>query len=191
MTEPERQIKTLAATAANEAHARMFAAFYPALVRHVTKIIGDAADAEDIAIETLVCAMREPQLFEPKFRIRPWLYRVATNRSFNYRRDQKRRAEALRLHLLTNAPFDPPDIESRLMDDETRTALTGLINKLSPDHGEILRLRHQEDLSYLEIAARLQVQLGTVMSRLSRAHDRLTSLIKADRELQTDTRLSL
>ena len=50
---------------------------------------------------------------------------------------------------------------------------------MTRDHQEILLLRYYDDLSYAEIAAVLQVKLGTVMSRLSRARSRLMAVMGA------------
>jgi RNA polymerase sigma-70 factor (ECF subfamily) len=52
------------------------------------------------------------------------------------------------------------------------------LDSLSEDHREILVLRYYDDLSYAEIADVLQVKLGTVMSRLSRARMRLMDVMK-------------
>jgi RNA polymerase sigma-70 factor (ECF subfamily) len=51
------------------------------------------------------------------------------------------------------------------------------IEQLTPDHQEILLLRYYSDLSYNEIADALDIKLGTVMSRLSRARGRLLELV--------------
>ncbi len=51
------------------------------------------------------------------------------------------------------------------------------LNKLTENHRRILLLRYYDDLSYNEIASVLQVKLGTVMSRLSRARNRLSQVL--------------
>ena len=53
------------------------------------------------------------------------------------------------------------------------------MEQLSPDYREVLVLREMEGLSYKEIAAVVQVPLGTVMSRLARARERLLALLEA------------
>ena len=51
------------------------------------------------------------------------------------------------------------------------------LEELTPKHREILMLRYYHDLSYAEIASQLQIKLGTVMSRLSRARNRLSHVM--------------
>jgi RNA polymerase sigma-70 factor (ECF subfamily) len=57
------------------------------------------------------------------------------------------------------------------------------MDRLTPEHREILMLRYYGDLSYSEIAERLDIKLGTVMSRLSRARSRLTEVVGPDHPL--------
>ena len=61
---------------------------------------------------------------------------------------------------------------------EQRNEVMAALDKLSEDHKEILILRYYDDLSYSEIADVLQVKLGTVMSRLSRARVRLLDVVQ-------------
>jgi RNA polymerase sigma-70 factor (ECF subfamily) len=57
------------------------------------------------------------------------------------------------------------------------------IGQLTEDHRHILMLRYYEDMSYSEIARALSIKLGTVMSRLSRARDRLVTVLGEDPSL--------
>ena len=56
------------------------------------------------------------------------------------------------------------------------------MDKMSPNHKEILILRYFDDLSYTEIAEVLGVKLGTVMSRLSRARVRLLQVVESRKD---------
>jgi RNA polymerase sigma-70 factor (ECF subfamily) len=58
------------------------------------------------------------------------------------------------------------------------------MEQLSPDYREVLVLREMEGLSYKEIAAVVQVPLGTVMSRLARARERLLALLKLSPDME-------
>ena len=60
---------------------------------------------------------------------------------------------------------------------EQRTEVLAAMDKLSEEHKDILVLRYYDDLSYAEIADVLDIKLGTVMSRLSRARTRLAEVI--------------
>ncbi|NBS41579.1 sigma-70 family RNA polymerase sigma factor, partial [bacterium] len=78
------------------------------------------------------------------------------------------------------APPGPTDAEQRHADGELAYALNRLLRRLNPEHETILRLRYHEELSYGEIANRLDVPIGTVMSRLSRARAKLLELANAE-----------
>ena len=74
-----------------------------------------------------------------------------------------------------------------MLAQQVRNEMMGALEVLTPNHREILLLRYYDDLSYNEIAAVLQVKLGTVMSRLSRARDRLANVIGPNHPLLTQT----
>jgi RNA polymerase sigma-70 factor (ECF subfamily) len=71
-------------------------------------------------------------------------------------------------------PFDPPDTAPSPRQEaagrEQMEAFQRVLGQLSAEHREVLLLRFAENLSYEEIAETLQISLGTVKSRLSRAH---------------------
>ena len=67
----------------------------------------------------------------------------------------------------------------RVFEGEQREEVMSSLDSLSEDHRQILLLRYYDDLSYAEIADVLQVKLGTVMSRLSRARMRLMDVMKS------------
>ena len=70
-----------------------------------------------------------------------------------------------------------PDQVERVFKGERRDEVLDAIDKMTRDHKEILLLRYYDDMSYAEIASVLEVKLGTVMSRLSRARSRLLEVI--------------
>lgn len=64
-----------------------------------------------------------------------------------------------------------------VLSSETQGRMLALFGQLSDDHRTILLLRYYDDLSYNEIATRINVKLGTVMSRLNRARTRLEEVL--------------
>ncbi len=147
---------------------------------HAWCILKDGAEAGDVVQEVLIRAMREPRLFEPEFRIQAWLYRVTRNLCFNHVRDRRRREGILAGEGRSEAVLMDP--LERVFDEQRQEELLSAIARLSADHRTILMLRYYDDLSYAEIAQALSLKLGTVMSRLSRARDRLLAALGIDGE---------
>lgn len=171
----ELELKALARFDRAEALDQLVRRYGEKLYLHAWYILHDAAEARDVAQEVFIRALREPRLFEPEFRIQAWLYRVTRNLCFNLTRDRRRRDRILSGRLPTEAPrVDPLD---RVFDGERQGELLAAVDLLSADHRDILLLRYYEDLSYAEIADRLGIKLGTVMSRLSRARGRLEEVL--------------
>jgi len=145
------------------------------LLRHALYILRDQDDAYDIVQETFVRAIRETRLFDPDFRIKAWLFRVAKNLCLNQLRNTSRRAAILH----ANPMPDRQEAQQwkTLFDGEQSILMMETLDKLGDDHREILVLRYYDELSYIEIAQVLDIKLGTVMSRLSRARKKLLDVL--------------
>jgi RNA polymerase sigma-70 factor (ECF subfamily) len=122
--------------------------------------------------------MRESRFFEADFKIQAWLYRVTRNLCFNHVRDRRRREVIL--YGQRRSEVDVHDPLQAVFAGEQQQEILAAVDLLSEDHREILMLRYYEDLSYAEIADRLDIRLGTVMSRLSRARERLLAALGTD-----------
>jgi RNA polymerase sigma-70 factor (ECF subfamily) len=72
-----------------------------------------------------------------------------------------------------------PDPEARLIQQQTVDEVRGALEALPADFREVLVLRELEELSYKEIAAVVGIPIGTVMSRLARARERLAGMLVA------------
>lgn len=145
------------------------------LFRHALYILRDEDEAYDIVQETFIRAIRETRLFDPDFRIKAWLFRVAKNLCLNQLRNTSRRAAILQ----ANPMPDRQEAEQwkHLFDGEQSIRMMKTLDKLNDAHKEILVLRYYDELSYTEIAQVLDIKLGTVMSRLSRARQKLLEVL--------------
>ena len=133
----------------------------PALKRYVRRLAG-AADADDVVQDVLVSIARNVVwLIEPRL-FRPWAFRIASRAAFSHlRRVRRRGVEARDEAVLASlpAPEVPPDNEllAELLDGDV----------LSPASRAVLVLHFQEDMQLDEVAAVLEIPLGTVKSRLA------------------------
>lgn len=171
----EVAIKALARRSRADAYAAMARHFGDRLQVHAWCILKDGHEARDVVQEVLIRAMREPRLFEPEFRMQAWLFRVTRNLCFNLVRDRRRRDGLLAS--VPHASVSEADPVARVLGGERAREVLDALDQLSDDHRRILLLRYYDDLSYIEIARALSLKLGTVMSRLSRARDRLLDVL--------------
>lgn len=149
--------------------------FRERLYYHAMYIVKSSDEAYDIVQEVFIRAIREPRLFEDDFKIRAWLFRVTSNLCFNQVRDRNRRGA-----ILDAAPREDSAHGGQMdnvLNGERRGEVLAAIDQLTDEHKEILLLRYYDDLSYAEIADVLNIKLGTVMSRLSRARTRLAEVM--------------
>jgi RNA polymerase sigma-70 factor (ECF subfamily) len=133
------------------------------------RLSGDADLADDVAQETFVRAWRGLARFEPRRpgSLRSWLCRIAHNLTMDALR--RRRSEPLTSERPDHG-LSPFEAASR---SETGAAVRQAVLQL-PDHlRAAIVLREYEEMSYAEIAAVLEIPIGTVMSRLHSARKRL------------------
>ena len=163
-----------------------FAALVKSMQRQVyglcLRLLADSEEARDAAQETFVRAYTALDTFDASQPFAPWVLRIARNHCL----DQLRRRTPERRHLPLDGegPYGAPqhrevaDPEAPRADEaleraETRGALEAAVAALPPNYREVVHLFHVEHLSYKEIAATLDVPIGTVMTWLHRARARL------------------
>ncbi len=147
------------------------------------RITGNPTDALDASQETFGILFRRIGEFRFKSRFSSWVYRIAVNASIDLRRRNRTR-RWVSLERMVESDEDsgnrldiPDGSVERPMQAASRRELEQEIqrsmNRLSEKLCSILVLRYMQGLSYDEIAETLDISLGTVKSRLSRAHDAL------------------
>jgi RNA polymerase sigma-70 factor (ECF subfamily) len=141
-------------------------------------ILGDAADAEDVAQETFIRAYMALERFDVTRPLRPWLLSIGANLSRNRRRSLGRHWNALQRAFQANPQtyHAPPERAEAADARRLRQAVT----RLRPDAQDIIYLRYFLGLSEAETAAALDIPAGTVKSRLSRGLAHLRRVIEAD-----------
>ena len=134
-------------------------------------VLHDQSAAADVVQSTFLNAWKAAARFTPDRELGPWLYSIARRQAIDvYRRNR-------RLEVTDSDTMDivelPPSLERTWEAWEVRLAL----DKLPPDEREVVRLAWFEGLSHPEVAERVGVPVGTVKSRMHRAHGRLAKLL--------------
>jgi RNA polymerase sigma factor (sigma-70 family) len=134
---------------------------------------GNWAEAEDLTSATFLEAWRRRQeVLLTSDSVRPWLLGVATNLLRNDIRSRRRRDNALmKLGGVSDRPLDAlaDDVAGRVDDQRKMKELLGHLGRLPVEQQEVVALVLWSELSYDEAAVALNVPVGTVKSRLSRA----------------------
>lgn len=151
----------------------------------VWRLTGDWATAEDVTQEVFLALPGRIASFRGESALAAWLYRVAVNRAIDLRRHGARRPAArlsqVRDEELVGAhpPQGAEAAEPEVTESDPRArAVQAALLGLSPKLRAIAVLRYVEGLSYEQLAEVLGVRLGTIKSRLSRAHDALALRLK-------------
>ena len=144
-----------------------------AVHRYLGRRVGELAD--DLLSETFLVAFRRRAAYRPEHvEVRPWLMGIATNVIHGHQRTERRRYRALARVAARPEEHgpDPADAGDRLDAEALRGPLAAALATLKPHDRDTLLLLAWGDLGYEEIAAVLDVPIGTVRSRLHRARRR-------------------
>ncbi len=137
-------------------------------------VAGSAAEGEDAAQEAFVKAFRALGRFRRGAPFRPWLLQIVANEARNRRRSSGRRAAiALRAGEEGSSGGAAPSPEGALLAGEERESLLAAVNALREEERLVIACRYFLELSEEETAAALDIRLGTVKSRTSRALEHL------------------
>lgn len=147
----------------------------------IRKIVLDHDDTNDIVQDTFVKAYSNMHRVDEQFPFYPWLHRIAINSAINYRTKKSR--------FIENSP-DPGEKEfseiniaksnplEDFLENELKINIAKALKRLPVEQRVVFLMRTSEDLSYREISNQLDISIGTVMSRLSRARARLRELLQ-------------
>ncbi len=172
---PDDALITAAQAGDQAAFGEIVRRYQKAVYRVAWALVRNASDADDLAQETFVRAWGAIGRFDRGLPLYPWLARITTNLAFSMFRSRKRRPETPLEPLLEagrqwGVEDDPAEHVAR---DSRATRLRECFAALAPEHQAVLALRAMQDLPYEAIAQTLNVPVGTVMSRLSRARAEL------------------
>ena len=142
------------------------------------RMLGDAAEAEDVAQETLLRAWRIAPTWDPNgAKFSTWLHRVALNLCY----DRLRKRRGTSLDEAPEVEDETPSVSARMVADQEAAALRAAIQTLPERQRAAILLRHFEELSNPEIATMLEVSVEAVESLLARGRRRLKAILSGGR----------
>lgn len=184
MTDPDRDLVLRCQTSQGSdfeaAYAELFALYKNRVFTICLRVTGNAEDALDASQETMLTLARRIRSFRFRSQFSSWVYRIAVNAAIDVRRRRLEGSHGSVSMVLANqdedSGVDPPtagegsDPVLRVASEEARARVQEALAVINPRFSSLLVLRYVEGLSYEQIAEVMECSLGTVKSRLNRAH---------------------
>jgi len=169
--------------------AQLVAEHHRAVYAYAYRLSGSVPDAEDLTQQVFLMAQQKLGQLRKVESARSWLFTILRN-SFFKTRQRQRPVPIGNLSLnIDTIPANPPDDE-----DIDREQLQEAINRLPDGFRVVLVMYYFQECSYREIAAELDLPMGTVMSRLARAKGHLRAMLcepeKAEKQRPTASKTS-
>ncbi len=160
-----------------EAFRQLVEAYQTPAYRLAARMCGPDS-AEDVTQEAFLAAWRALPEFRGDCRFSTWLYRLVSNAAIDCLRREKKHRDTGDVDDL-ELPDGGPSPQEQAERSDTRDAVRRALDRLSPEHRQVLLLRFMQELDYGEIARALNVSEGTVKSRINRAKSKLREVLAA------------
>lgn len=142
------------------------------------RFTGNREEAQEIAQDALLKALKNMNRFDPRYKFSTWVYRITRNQAIDHKRRQRPTAELNEAITPDPGHANPEGTgmrspEVRAMRSQENQLLHRALATLGEKYREIIVLYHFSGLSYADIATTLDIPQGTVMNRLFRARNKL------------------
>lgn len=185
--ENENELIALARSGDEQAKAHLVQRFWEPLYQHLQSRTQRTEDAEDATVIAFTKALKALADFDDQYAFSTWLFRIGQNSLTDLHRAQKgvvvslddeRLADTLRSVLL-GRPAAGLSPEEELIRKQRHKAVHEVIDQLKPHYRQLVELRYLQERSYDEISIQLDMPLGSVKAKLSRARGLLESLFRS------------
>ena len=166
-----------------------------AIFAYVKGLLKDYEAAEDVISEVQINAWHNRDSYNPNRKLESWLYAIAQNASWSYKRKNKRWRNALSLDenkttLLDYDSFDSclspleylESLETQEQEITARKTVKECIEKLPIDLRQVINLVYYERLHYKNAAEKLGIPIGTLKSKINRSKEKLRELLKQNKK---------
>jgi RNA polymerase sigma factor (sigma-70 family) len=160
------------------------------LARHISKMVRDKKVIDDLVQESFIKAFTALGSYSSDFAFSTWLYKIATNHTIDHLRRRKLATISMDRpggrEEGEDRPIEVPDSTYRpdrhVMEDQQRALIHEAIEQLPEKYHRVIVMRHQQEMSYEEIAEELDLPLGTVKAHIFRARALLYRFLRDRRE---------
>jgi len=144
------------------------------------KMVKDKDDAEDLTIEAFGKAFKSLDQYAPDFAFSTWLFKIATNNCIDFIRKKKQAVSIDRTYQSAQGDTFTIEPKSEMLNPEEKIIkkqkikfMQAVVAKLQPRYRALVELRYFQEKTYEEIAAELDLPIGTVKAQLYRARELL------------------
>ena len=178
---------TQARSGDEKARAHLVQQYWMPLYQHLQSRTQRPEDAEDATVISFTKALQSLDQFDENYAFSTWLFRIGQNSLTDLHRAQKgdtlsiddeRIGEAIRA-ILVERPTAVLSPEEELVRKQRHDAVHEVIGQLKEHYRQLVELRYLKERSYEEIASELEMPLGSVKAKLSRARGLLASLFRS------------
>ena len=190
---PDADVVALAQQGRDSAYRELIRRYERPVFSLVFRMVRDRELAEDLAQDTFVKVLSHIDKYRPEFKFSSWLFKIANNVAIDHLRRRQldtvsldgsphattaADAEATRFDLAADQETPLEELASKELGSAIERAIAGL----RPEYRSCIMLRHVEGRSYEEIAATLDLPLGTVKTYIHRARHELRTALEHLRE---------
>jgi RNA polymerase sigma-70 factor (ECF subfamily) len=190
---PDADVVALAQRGREDAFRELVRRYERPVFSLIFRMVRDTATAEDLAQDSFIKVLNNIDKYRPEFKLSSWLFKIANNVTIDHLR--RRQLDTISMdgspHASTAADvestrFDVASSDENALDEmeskELGSAIERAIASLRPEYRSCILLRHVEGRSYEEIAATLDLPLGTVKTYIHRARHELREQLEHLRE---------
>ncbi|MDR0414297.1 MAG: RNA polymerase sigma factor [Prevotellaceae bacterium] len=164
-----------------EAFNALIERYYEGVLHLLKQRLGNVADAEDLAQQTFAKAFENIGSYSSKYAFSTWVYSIANNCCIDFLR-KRRMGNTISIDkLVEDKDFNAKNVqlnpEENMIAEQDMAETSLLLDKLKPQYRRIIELRYLKEYAYEEIAAELNIPIGTVKTHLFRAKELLVRMV--------------
>lgn len=174
-----------------KAYTELMRRYRKSVYHTLLKMVKNPDDAEDLTIEAFAKAFKNLPKFKKDYTFSTWLFRIATNNCIDFIR--KKKLETLSINNTINSDSgdsmtieikdDKLDPQEETIREQKIDLIRAIVKLLPRKYQRLVNMRYFDELSYEEIAERLDAPLGTVKAQLHRARELLYDLVRDKKDL--------
>jgi|ERR1019366_2264901 RNA polymerase sigma-70 factor (ECF subfamily) len=175
-------------TGDQKAYAELMGRYRDSIYFMLLKMVSNKDDADDLTIEAFGKAFKRLEQYTPTFAFSTWLFKIASNNCIDFIRRKKmvtfsidrtfENEEGGKMSIDIKANDLNP--EEDMVKKQKVKLMHDVVNKLKPRYRTLVELRYFDELSYEEIADKLELPIGTVKAQLFRAREFLAIIMKGN-----------